>query len=117
MKDGLRGVVLCAAGHSVVVWEPEVFGYRDFAFLLGGGRVFSLTTADGARTELGVGVGDDLAAVNDAYPDAECGEYRYSKGSGYEWCRTSVGGNRLFLGGDPVESITVTRLGRPGEDS
>jgi hypothetical protein len=91
--------------------RPDVYGYRGYAFLVGEDGVYSLTvTVAGASTERGVGVGDLLASVRDAYPDARCGEYDYgASGYSYPWCQTLVGGNVVFFGDDPVRSITVTR--------
>jgi hypothetical protein len=89
----------------------EPYRYREFAFLVSpGAGVYSLmTTRSGARTERGVAIGDELSAVQDAYPDADCGKYDYGEGArGYAWCRVRVGRNEVFFGGDPVASLTVT---------
>jgi hypothetical protein len=89
----------------------EPYRFREFAFLVSpGAGVYSLmTTRSGARTERGVAIGDELSAVEGAYPDADCGKYDYGEGArGYAWCRVRVGRNEVFFGGDPVASLTVT---------
>jgi len=72
----------------------------------------------GARTRTGVGVGDELDRVRERYERVECGEAVAGEPlfSGepptYSWCRALVGGTRVFFGGDPIESITVTSYGQ-----
>ncbi len=72
------------------------------------------TLADDARTRAGVGVGDELARVREAYEGVECGEAIAGEPlfgddyPTYSWCRTRVRRIRVFFGEDPIESITMT---------
>jgi hypothetical protein len=96
------------AGPQTIHGGGDLYQYRDFVFLAAS-KVFALgTTADGAATEKGVGVGDPLTAIREAYPETTCGEYDYGE-TGHPWCRTLVGPNLVFFGDDPVTSITVVR--------
>ena len=80
--------------------------------------VFSMATLeDGARTRAGVGVGDDLELVRERYDWVECGEAVAGEPlfggqtPTYPWCRALVGDTRVFFGGDPIGSITLTSYG------
>jgi hypothetical protein len=77
--------------------------------------VFSMATlADGARTRAGVGVGDDLDDVRQAYERVNCGEAIAGEPlfgddyPTYPWCRALVGSVRVFFGEDPIASVTIT---------
>jgi hypothetical protein len=43
---------------------------------------------------------------------AIAGEAVFGESPSYRWCRALVGGVRVFFGGDPIESITLTSYGR-----
>jgi hypothetical protein len=74
------------------------------------------TLENGARTRAGVAVGEDLSRIREHYDRVKCGEAVAGESllggepPTYRWCRAIVGGIRVFAGGDPVESITLTRL-------
>ena len=96
---------------------PEELHYDDTAYLVSRtAGVFAMASlADGARTRAGVGVGDELERVDEAYGRVSSGEAiageplfgdDYPK---YAWCRAKVGAVSVFFGGDPIESITLTR--------
>ena len=97
--------------------RPSALHYNDLAFLVprqvGTFSMASLT--DGARTRAGVAVGDELDRVRERYQRVTCGEQgfgepvRGGERPTYRWCRTVVAGVRIFFGGDPIESITLTR--------
>lgn len=98
---------------------PASLHYDDTAYLVSPTRgVYSMATLRrGARTRAGVGVGDDLELVRERYDRVDCG--RSPAGEAilggqtptYPWCRAIVGDVRVFFGGDPIESVTLTRLG------
>lgn len=96
---------------------PQALHYDDTAYLVSPAvGVFSMATlAAGAVTRAGRGVGDDLAPARAAYRRVTCGEAAAGESllggdSSYRWCRAIVGRIRVFFGGDPIESITLTRL-------
>ena len=93
--------------------QAAVLRYPAHAFLVGSIGAYALkTVAPDAETERGVGVGDALAAARRAYAGARCGRFSSGEGSAFGWCRARVGPNTVFFGGDPIESVTVTRVGR-----
>jgi hypothetical protein len=95
---------------------PSELHYDDAAYLVSPTTgVFSMATLEKeARTRAGVGVGDELGLVRERYDRVECGEAIAgeplfgSEPPTYSWCRVIVGDVRLFFGGDPIESITLT---------
>jgi hypothetical protein len=96
--------------------RPVELHFRDLAYLVSPtAGVYSMATLEaGARTRAGVGVGDSLPAARDRYSGAECGAApRGESLTGGEqptcgWCRVVVGDVRVFFGGDPIVSITMT---------
>ena len=60
--------------------------------------------------------GEDLSRIREHYDRVKCGEAVAGESllggepPTYPWCRAIVGDIRVFAGGDPVESITLTRL-------
>ncbi len=98
---------------------PSELHHGDTAYLVSPTEgVFSMATLErGARTRAGVGVGDELERVRERYERVECGEAiageaLIGESPTYSWCRARVGETRVFFGGDPIESITVTSYGR-----
>ena len=97
--------------------RPITLHYKDLAFLVSRhvGTFSMATLAEGARTRAGVAVGDELTRVRQRYKRVNCGEQGVGKPvfggelPTYRWCRTVVAGVRVFFGGDPIESITLTR--------
>ena len=94
--------------------RPIELHYDDYAYLVSpSAGVFAMATLErGARTRAGVGVADDLERVRERYVDNECGRASATESAAYPWCRADVGDIRVFFGGDPIGSITLTR--RPG---
>ena len=96
---------------------PSELHYDDTAYLVSGTvGVFSMSTLEhGARTQEGIGVGDRLELVRNRYDRTECGEAVAGEPllggdpPTYPWCRAIAGGTCVFFGGDPIESITLTR--------
>jgi MFS family permease len=90
---------------------PIAYRYADgTAVLFAGGRVEALViTSSSAETARGVGVGDALAKVRQAYPHAYCaGQRAASSVLGVPYCTVPLeGGRSLRFGQDPVASITV----------
>jgi hypothetical protein len=94
---------------------PSELHDHDTSYLVSGTvGVFSMSTLEhGARTRAGVGVGDELVRLR--YDRTECGEAVAGEPlfggdpRTYPWCRAIAGGTRVFFGGDPIESITLTR--------
>jgi hypothetical protein len=99
---------------------PSELHYRHLAYLVSASAgIFSMATLEeGARTRAGVGVGDELELVRERYRGVECAEAIAGEPlfggepPSYAWCRARVGDVRLFFGGDPIESITLTSYGR-----
>jgi len=97
--------------------RPITLHYKDLAFLVSRhvGTFSMATLAEGARTRAGVAVGDELTRVRQRYKRVNCGEQGVGRPvfggelPTYRWCRTVVAGVRVFFGGDPIESITLTR--------
>ncbi|HXV32768.1 MAG TPA: hypothetical protein VD769_02065 [Gaiellaceae bacterium] len=93
--------------------EPEIYRYEDASFWFENGQVtgFELTSP-GARTSRGIGVGSDLAAVREAYPELECGDAPAGDIATYPYCAGRLGPGRwVWFGGDPVSNITFTSAG------
>ena len=94
--------------------QPAVAQYRDHAFLVGSVGTYALTTvAPGAVTQRGVRIGGRLDSVRTAHPKARCGRYAGGEAGEYRWCSARIGPNKVFFGGDPIESITIVRVGQP----
>jgi hypothetical protein len=92
--------------------QPAVAQYRDHAFLIGSVGAYALTTvASGAVTQRGIRIGGRIDSVKAAHPKAKCGKYPGGEAGAYRWCSTRVGPNKVFFGGDPIESITIVRVG------
>jgi hypothetical protein len=110
---------------AVSVWPPgtrkraTVLRYDGVAFLVGSRGVFAfVVTAEGARTRMGVAIGDRLRDARRRYR-LGCGE-----GVGgeplfggetptYPYCRGTIGDRiRIWFGQDPIRSITLARVGR-----
>lgn len=97
---------------------PVPLHYEEIAYLVSPSQgVFSMATLErGARTRAGVAVGDDLSRMRERYDRVTCGEAVAGESllggepPTYPWCRAIVGDTHVFAGGDPVESITLTRL-------
>ena len=99
---------------------PSELHYDDTAYLVSPtAGVFSMATLEkGARTRAGVAAGDGLERVRERYDRVDCGEAVAGEPlvggepPTYGWCRAVVGEVRVHFGGDPIESITLTRSGR-----
>jgi hypothetical protein len=91
---------------------PETLDYEDEAYLVspGFGVVSMMTVAGGARTRAGVAIGDDLDTVRSRYGRVVCGKTPGGEAPSYPWCRARVDHIGVFFGGDPIESITLTRM-------
>jgi len=90
----------------------QVWRGRNFVMTADRGRAWILlVSARGTKTGKGVGVGDSLADVKKAYPKLRCG----TANEGAEWpeveyCQGPVArGRRVWFGGDPVQSVTVSK--------
>ncbi len=94
----------------------EVWRYRELVVFVAGGRVLAyLTTDRSAQTAAGVGVGDSLAIAERAYAGLDC--FGVTLGSdavkpSYPACEGTLrSGDRLWFGGDPIDSIWVLENG------
>jgi hypothetical protein len=91
---------------------PEsIWRARDAALIAHRNRAWLLVvTADGAVTRKGVGVGDTLDEVHNAYPQLRCDVA--NKNTEYdetEFCAGRIARKRyVWFGDDPVGSITVS---------
>jgi hypothetical protein len=100
--------------HAVDGIQPAVAQYRDHAFLIGSVGTYALTTvAPGAVTQRGVRIGGRLDSVRTAHPKAHCGRYPGGEAAVYRWCSARIGPNKVFFGGNPIESMTIVRVGPP----
>jgi hypothetical protein len=92
----------------------ESLRYRKTTVLLSDDRVYGLViTNEEAETAQGVGVGDNLGVVEDAYPSLDCGTARAAKYRTFPYCGGSLDGRWIWFGQDPIRSIvlTTTELG------
>ena len=97
---------------------PAELHYDENAYLVSPTvGVFAMASvAGGAITRAGIGVGDDLDRVRERYDRVSCGAAIAGEPlfgddyPTYPWCRTKVGEIGVFFGGDPIESITLTRF-------
>ena len=87
--------------------------YEGVSVLIGprGVYAFLVSEAD-ARTRRGVGIGDTLADARRAYGRVGCETFDNGEGVEYPYCRTTVGGVRLWFGEDPIRSVTVVDVRR-----
>jgi hypothetical protein len=109
-RQPFTGPIAIPAPDSI---QAAVAQYQRHAFLIGSIGAYSLkTVAAGATTQRGVGIGEPLSAVRKAYPGTRCGRYHPGEGTAFRWCSARVGLNSVFFGGDPIVSITVTRVGK-----
>jgi hypothetical protein len=97
---------------------PPALRYDDVAFLMVDDKVLSfMVTAEGSDTTRGVGVGDDLDDVREAFPGIKCGEsprfgepiLPFDEPESYPYCRGTLGAKRfIWFGEDPVRNVTIT---------
>lgn len=94
--------------------EPELF-YRRVTFLAHGTRVRGFFAHRGrVVTERGVGIGDPLAEVHDAFPELDCKAADYGEYGKVDKCDGRLGRKRyVWFGGDPVNVIFMlnSRIG------
>ena len=95
-------------------WEVRIF--PQLAVFVDNGRVRGIATPDSAaQTREGVGVGDSLEIAKRHYQGLDC--YGVTLGSdstrpSYPACAGRLkGGNEVYFGGDPVDTIWVTAKG------
>lgn len=90
---------------------PQTLHYGYLAYLVSptGGVYAMATPAKGATTKAGVGVGDPLAGVATSFTHIDCGHTAGGESAPYNWCRATLPKARVFFGGDPIRSITLTR--------
>jgi hypothetical protein len=91
--------------------RPQTLHYGDSAYLFSPtvGVYAMATAARGSTTKAGVGVGDPLADVATSFKHIDCGQTAGGEPPSYNWCRATLPKLRVFFGGDPVRSITLTR--------
>ena len=99
--------------------QPAAMHYEDTAYLASPtvGVYAMATLREGSHSKADVAVGDELRRVREVYGRVACsesvaGEPIFGGETPiYPWCRTTVGDIRVHFGGDPIASITLTRLG------
>jgi hypothetical protein len=82
--------------------------YDDVSFLFFDGEVFAVVvTDDGAATERGLAIGDDLDSVEQRYQRMTCGDAEPESGP-FPYCAGALGRQRhIWFGQDPIGSITM----------
>ena len=92
---------------------PKTLHYGKSAFLVSPtvGVYAMATTAKDSTTKAGVGIGDPLAKVATSFKHIDCGQTAGGEGPQptYDWCRATLPKAKVFFGGDPIRSITLTR--------
>jgi hypothetical protein len=75
------------------------------------GKVFAITTTDpAAQTEKVVKIGEPLSAVRASYREAaKCVPNSPDKTDPHPRCTVKVPAGRLFVRGDPIKTLTLTR--------
>ena len=91
--------------------RPQTLHYGSSAYLVSPtvGVYAMATVAKGSTTKAGVGVGDPLADVATSFKHIDCGQTAGGESPSYDWCRATLPKARVFFGGDPIRSITLTR--------
>lgn len=91
--------------------RPQPLHYGSSAYLVSPtAGVYSMATvAKGSTTKAGVAVGDPLADVATSFKHIDCGRTPGGESPSYDWCRATLPKLRVFFGGDPIRSITLTR--------
>ena len=94
----------------------QVLRYDEVSFLFCDGRVFAFMVIEqGARTQAGLAIGDELEAAERLYPGLACGQAPSGDTGSYPYCVGRMRPRRSFwLGPDPIGSITFStiRFGR-----
>jgi hypothetical protein len=90
--------------------RPTPLHYGDRTYLVSPtvGVYAMATLAKGPKTDAGVAVGDPLAKVATSYKHIDCGQVPRGEAPAYDWCRATLPHVRVFFGGDPIRSITLT---------
>lgn len=91
--------------------------YRGVTYLTVGGRIYGfVVTQRDAHTNRGVSVGSPLHKLRQAYPEAACSTIEQGiEPHEYPMCKVEVGAGRsMWLGGDPVRTITLAATSRRG---
>ncbi len=90
---------------------PQALHYGKSAYLVSptAGVYAMATAAKGSTTKAGVGVGDPLADVATSFKHIDCGQTGGGEQPPYNWCRATLPKVKVFFGGDPIRSITLTR--------
>jgi hypothetical protein len=96
--------------------RAQILRYPEASFFFCDGRAYAVLAIDTtARTTTGLRIGDPLADVDMLYPDITCGEATSGDaGRRYPYCVGALQPRRrLWFGGDPIHSITIstTRFG------
>ena len=90
--------------------KPDMLHYGKTAYLVSPtvGVYAMATVAKGSTTRADVGIGDPLAKVSTAFKHIDCGQAGGGESPSYDWCRATLGKTKVFFGGDPIRSITLT---------
>lgn len=85
------------------------FRYDYVAFGFNCGKLLWIETTElGAETLRSVAVGDPLAGVEEAYPEAVCGKVGGGEYEEYPACSARLGKGRfIWFGGDPITTIEL----------
>ena len=98
----------------------RVLRYDYVSFLIAPryGAYAVMVTDPEAKTVGGVSVGDPLSEARKRYPDSECGvQNRDTEYREYRFCTARVAAGRyIWLGGDPIRSISITIRPLVGDD-
>jgi hypothetical protein len=90
---------------------PQRLHYGKSAYLVSprAGVYAMATVAKGSTTKAGVAIGDPLAKVSTSFKHIDCGQVAGGEGPSYDWCRATLPKAKVFFGGDPIRSITLSR--------
>ncbi len=108
--DETRQNVLGALGTPLRT-SPGFLLYPRLSVKLRGDRVVSIRTDDpAAETEKVVRIGDPISAARASYRKAaKCVPNSPDKTAKHSYCRVKVPAGSLFVDGDPIRSMTLSR--------
>ena len=100
--------------HAVDGIQPAVAQYRDHAFLIGERRYLRPHDGRAGRRDAARRPYRRTARLRaDGPPESTLRPVPGGEAGEYSWCSARIGPNNVFFGGNPIESITIVRVGPP----